>query len=250
MAAVLDHPAAAARVRVAGHRHRLAGPVDHLGAVERQGADGLGVLAVAAADRADVADVVGAQDRVERVDPVAEQLDPAVVDVVRRAGALAAPDVVLRRAMHDLAGRRDDEQRVEEAVVHHLRPARLALDDDVGPVHLRQAGQPLGLRTGDVDEQLARGERVRQIEGLVGEAGEGALGEGDQLHRHVDVDHRHGGVNVVLDDVEVDLDVLSLGHAVDDRREADGHVRRDRLAGGPSGPPALLGAGHARGESP
>ena len=44
-----------------------------------------------------------AQHRVEGVDPVAEQLDPAVVDVVRRARALAAPEVVLRRLVHDLA---------------------------------------------------------------------------------------------------------------------------------------------------
>ena len=127
--AVLEHPGAAAGVADAGHRHRLARPVDDLGAVHGERAHGLRVLAVRAADRPDVADVLGPQDGVEGVDPVAEELDPAVVDVVRGAGALAAPEVVLRRAVHDLALGRDHEEHVEVAVRDHLGPTGLALND-------------------------------------------------------------------------------------------------------------------------
>ena len=171
-----------------------------------------------------------AQHRVEGLDAVAEELHPALVDVVRRARALPAPEVVLGRAVHDLALRREHEQRVEEAIGHDLGPARLALHDDVGLVEARELGQPLALGARDVDEELARRRDVRDVEDLVREARERALRERDQLHRHVDADDRDRGVDGVLDDVEVALDVPALGDAVDDRREADRHVRRDRGA--------------------
>ena len=173
---------------------------------------------------------VGAQHGVEGLDAVAEELDPALVDVVRRARALAAPEVVLGRAVHDLALRREHEQRVEEAVGHDLGPARLALHDDVGLVQARELGEPVALGARDVDEELARGRDVRDVEDLVGEAGQRALGQRDQLDGHVDADDRDRGVDRVLDDVEVALDVTALRDAVDDRREADCHVRRDRGA--------------------
>ena len=67
------------------------------------------------------------------------------------------------------------------------------------------------------------------VERLVGEAREGALGERDHPHRHVDADHGHGRVDPVLDDGEVSLDVLALADAVDDRREPDGEVGGDWL---------------------
>ena len=226
---VLEHPRPAARVADAGHGHRLARPVDDLGAVHRQRPHRLRVLAVGAADRAEVADVVGPEHRVEGVDPVAEDLDPAVVDVVRRARALPAPEVVLRGAVHDLALRRDDEEHVEVAVRDHLRPARLALDAEVDVVALRQAGEHLGLLSRDVDEEVAGGRDVGHVERLVGEAGEGSLGERDQPDRHVDPDHGHRRVDAVLDDGEVAGDVLALAHAVDDGREPDREVWSDWL---------------------
>ena len=254
--AVLQQPRAAGLAGLR-HRHGLARPVDDLGAAERERAHGLGVLAVGAADRPEVADVVGAQHGVEGLDAVAEELDPAVVDVVRRARALAAPEVVLGRLVHDLALRRDHEQRVEEAVGHDLGPARLALHDDVGLVEPRELGQPLALLARDVDEELARRGDVRDVEDLVREPGQRALGERDQLHRHVDADDRDRGVDGVLDDVQIALDVTALGDAVDDGREADGHVRRDRGAfahgrgcyAGPSGRPSPGGAAGARARS-
>lgn len=85
MGTVLQQPRAAGLGTGLRHRHGLAGAVDDLGAVERERADGLRVFAVAAADGPQVADVGRAQDWVEGVDSVAEQLHPTVVDVVRRA---------------------------------------------------------------------------------------------------------------------------------------------------------------------
>ncbi len=163
------------------HGHGLARPVDDLGAVEGQRAHGLRVLAVGAADGADVADVGRPQHRVERVDAVAEELDPAVVDVVRRAGALAAPEVVLRRLVHHLAARGDDEQRVEVAVVHDLGPARLALHDDVGVVELRGPRRGRSVSSPGMSMKRSRAAiTCGDVERLVGEAGQRALGEGDR----------------------------------------------------------------------
>src|SRR5207237_2006103 len=122
---VLEQPGTAEVSTGLSHRYRLARTVDDLRTVEGECADRLRILAVAAADGAEIADVVGAQHRVERVDAVTEQLDPAVEDVVRRTGTLTAPEMVLRRAMHDLAPRREDEEGVEEAIRHHLWPACL-----------------------------------------------------------------------------------------------------------------------------
>ena len=228
MALVLDHPGAAARIAGRGHRRGLARPVHHFGTVEGQCAHGFRILAIAAADRADVADVVGFQHRVKGLDAVAIQLDPAVVDIVRRAGALAAPDVILGGLVHHFAIGSDDEQRVEVAVGHDLRPARLALADDVGVVELRQPAQVFGLLTGDIDEQIARRHHVWQVEDLVGESGERTFGEGDDLHGHVDVDHRNRRVDHLLDVFEVVPDLFSFRDAVDDRRQTDGEVGCNR----------------------
>src|SRR5262249_16673091 len=129
--------------------------VDDLGAVERERAYRLWVLSVGAADCADIADVVRAQHWVERVDSVAKQLHPAVVNVMRDTRALAAPEVVLRRLVDNLTLPRDDEQGVEEAMVDHLRPARLALGHDVRIVLPGERGEPVCLRAWDVDEQVA-----------------------------------------------------------------------------------------------
>src|SRR5258708_24931138 len=124
---VREQPRPGGLDRYVGDGHRLARAVDNLGAVERERAYRLWVFSVGAADRADIADVVGAQHRVERVDSVAEQFHPAVVYVMRNTRALAAPEVVLGRLVDDLTLPGDDEQGVEEAVVDYLGPARLAL---------------------------------------------------------------------------------------------------------------------------
>jgi hypothetical protein len=135
--------------------------------------------------------------------------------------------VVLRRAVDDLALRRDDEEHVEEPFLHHLGPARLGLDDDVRVVEPGQRREPLRLRTRNVDEEIARRDHVRDVEDLVREAGQRAFCERDQLHGHVDPDDRDGRMDAVLDDPEVPLDVLPAADAVNDRRQPDRHVRRN-----------------------
>jgi hypothetical protein len=50
---------------------------------------------------------------------------------------------------------------------------------------------------------------VRDIEDLIGEAGQCALGQGNQPHRHVDADDRDGCVDPVLNDPQVPLDVTA-----------------------------------------
>ena len=234
VSAVLQQPRAARLWSCLRHRHGLARAVHDLRTVEGERPHRLRIFPVAAADGAQVADVSSAEDRVEGLDAVAEDLDPAVVDVVGRARPFSAPDVVLRRAMDHLALRRDDEQGVEETVRDHLGPARLALRHDVRLVVARQLSQTFRLRSRDVDEQLVCRGHVRNVEDLVRETGQRSLGEGDQLHRHVDADDRDGGVDGVLDDSQVPVDVASGADTVHDRRQADRQVRGDgqRSSGG------------------
>ncbi len=94
----------------------------------------------------------------------------------------------------------------------------------------REAREPLALFSGHVDEQVVRRDDVRNVERLVGEAGERALGQRDELDGHVDVDDRHRRVDSVLDGVEVPADVLALADAVHDGGEPDGEVRRHGFA--------------------
>jgi hypothetical protein len=70
--AVLEQPRSARIEPDLRHRHRFTRPVDDFGAVECKRPHRLRVLAVAAANRPDVPDVLGPQDRVERLDAVAE----------------------------------------------------------------------------------------------------------------------------------------------------------------------------------
>ena len=147
---------------------------------------------------------VGAQHGVEGVDAVAEELDPAVVDVVRRARALAAPEVVLGGLVHDLALRRDDEQRVEVAVRHHLGPARLALDDEVRLVVPRERAPAARVSSPGMSMKrscaattcgMSKASSVKPVSAPSASA--------ISLHRHVDADDRHRRVDAVLDRVEV-----------------------------------------------
>jgi len=81
----------------------------------------------------------------------------------------------------------------------------------------RQSGQPVGLRPWNVDEELACRGYVGDVEDLVGEPSQRALSQRDQPHRHVDADDRYGGMNAVLDYLQVAVDVLAAAYAVDDR---------------------------------
>ena len=146
-----------------------------------------------------------------------------------RARALAAPQVVLGCLVDDVAPRPDDEQRVEVAVLDDLGPPGLALDDDVGLVLDGELAQHLGLRTGDFDVEVPGRRHVRDVEHLVGEAGQRTLGQAHQLHGQVDVHRGDAGVDAVDDRIQVAGDVVPLAGPVDDGREPDRVVRRDGL---------------------
>ena len=74
----------------------------------------------------------------------------------------------------------DDEPDVEEAV-GELGVAGLGLRDHVGVPLLRELAQVVGLGAGDVDRALAGVGGVVEVEHLVGEALEAALGDAISL---------------------------------------------------------------------
>ena len=85
MSPVLDHPAASARVGVPCHWHGFARAITDFSPIQRQCTNRLRILAVAATDRADIADVIRFEDGIESFDTLPKQLHPSIVDVVRRA---------------------------------------------------------------------------------------------------------------------------------------------------------------------
>ena len=212
------------------HWYRFAWPIHDLGAVKSKRTQSLRVLAIRAADRAQVANVIGTKDRIEGVDAITKQFDPSVVNIVRSTRAFAAPQVVLRDPVDDLARRRDDEENIEVPVFDYLGPTRLALHKNVRRISASKGGQAVRLWSGNVDKQLARGRNVWDIEDLIREPGESPFREGNQLHRHVYADDRNSRMDAVFDDVEIPIDVLPRADAVHDRGETNCHVRRNRIS--------------------
>ena len=137
--------------------------------------------------------------------------------------------MVFCRLVHHVAVGVDHEQGVEEPVFHDLGPARLALADDVGVIQGGQAPQPCGFLTRDIDEQFPGREDVGQVEDLVGETGQRAFRQGDDLYRHIDIHHGNGRMDRLLDIFQVMTDVFPVGNPRDRRGQADGHVGSDRL---------------------
>jgi hypothetical protein len=85
---------------------------------------------------------------------------------------------------HDLALRADHEPDVEESA-RELGVTGLGLTDDEGVPLSGQFAEAVGLRPGNVDCALAGEVLVVQVEDLVVEALQGALGDGDQAYRQV-----------------------------------------------------------------
>src|SRR5579875_2648920 len=225
MSLILDQPRTAARIAIASHRNGFTGPVDHLRPIESQGAHGLGVFPVTTADSSDYADIRSAQHRIKRLDSVTEYFYPARVDIVGHRRVLAAPDVVFGTSVNYLSLRVDDRQRIEIAVSDDFRPARLALENNVGFVMPGQPPQKLCLFTRDINENITGGSDVGNIVNFIGEAGQSSLGKRDHLHRQVDGDDAHSRMDRILNCLQIDTDLPSLTHCVDNRRDAYCGVR-------------------------
>ncbi len=225
--AVLEHPRPAARVADVRHRHGLAGPVDDLGAVERQRAHGLRVLAVAAADRARGCRCrrCAAPDRTRRcrrrtARPTGRRRRAACTSARGTTGGSSPP-----------GGRPRPWGEMTNSVLKYrsgITSGQRALHwtIDVGVVLLRQGRELLGLLARDVDEQLARGRHVRDVEVSSVKPVSAPSASAIDLDRHVDADDADRGVDAVLDRGQVAADVLPLADAVDHGREADRQVRR------------------------
>src|SRR5207248_8411158 len=100
--------------------------------------------------------------------------------------------------------------------------AGLGLRHDERVVLLGDLPQRLRLITGDVDGALARERRVIEVEHLVVERLERALGERDEAHGQIEAREPRRGLHEMREVLEVDLDVLAAPDAPDGGYEADG----------------------------
>ena len=160
---------------------RERGAIDDLRAVHGQAARVLGIGALVGHHDPEPPDL-GVGDRIEGVERLAVQLDPAVVDVVRRDRVLDRQQRdQLVMAQHDLAVGVQHEADVEEAA-GELGMARLGLGHHEHAPLARQPAELVGLGAGDVDRALARERLVVEVEHLVVEALQRALRNRDQAH--------------------------------------------------------------------
>src|SRR5439155_21174236 len=126
----------------------------------------------------------------------------------------------------DPAARVDDDPDVEEAVLQ-VWVAGLRPRDDDRVVLLRDLTERLGLVARDVDRALACEGGVVEVEHLVIERLQRALGEGDETYGQVEARQPGGGLHEVREVVEVDLDVLALADSPDGGDQTDGGVGLD-----------------------
>src|SRR5438128_7969657 len=206
---------------------RVGGAVDDLRAVQRERPRVLGVGALVRHHDAEPADL-RVHHGPEGVQGAAVLRDPPVVDVVGADRVLDGEEgrdfVVLE---DDPAARVDDEPDVEEPVFQVGVPG-LRLRHDERVVLLRDLAERLGLVARDVDRALAREGGVVEVEHLVVERLQRALGEGDEAHGQVEARQPGGGLHEVREMVEVDLDVLALADSADGGDQTDGGRGRDR----------------------
>jgi len=94
-------------------------------------------------------------------------LCPAIVDIVGCTRSFPAPDVILGSLVNNLTIGSDYEQGVEETVIHYFRPTSLALHNDVGVIHFRQAAQELGLLSRHVNKKFFRGQFMWEVKNLI-----------------------------------------------------------------------------------
>src|SRR2546428_1920542 len=222
---------------VAGGRVRIRRAIDDLGAVHGQRARVLGIRALVGHHDAEAPDL-GVGDGPEGVERAAVFLDPPVVDVVRADGVLDGEerrDLVMLE--DDLAARIDDEPDVEEAVLE-IGMLRLRLGHDEGVVLLRDLAQLLRLLARNIDGALSREGGMVEIENFVVEGLKRSFRKRDEPHREIQAREPGGGLDQVLEVLEVELDVLAPADAANGRDEAHGgggvfHARDSTSGGAP-----------------
>src|SRR2546425_2603008 len=214
---------------VAGGRVRIGRAIDDLGAVEGQRPRVLRVGALVGHHDAEPTDL-GVGDRPECVEISTVFFDPPIVDVMRTDRVLDGEQRRNFIMLQDhLAARVDDEAHVEEAVLEVGVPG-LGLGHDERVVLLGDLAERLRLLAGDVDRALAGEGGVVEVEHLVVERLQRALGERDQPHGNVERRQPRGRFHQVAQVLEVDLDVLALADAAHGGDETDGGVGLDHAA--------------------
>src|SRR5262249_47315758 len=103
----------------------------------------------------------------------------------------------------------------------------LGHDEDV--VLAGELAERLRLLARDVDGALAGEAGVVEVEDLVVEGLQRALGEGDEPHRNGQAREPGGGLHQGTQVVEVDLDVAALADPAHGRDQPHRHVRLDHL---------------------
>ena len=235
----VDAPAAVAEL----HRHDPRGGLARLR--RRVHPRQVQVVAAAVVDVAVVADPAERRARVvlTGLGPLGEAVDvvPRATrrgdDVEREADRVLAADGVpahlLARGDGHLvvledepAARVQDEPDVEVAVLP-VRVPRLGLGDDEHVVLARDLAERLRLLAGDIDRALPGEGGVVEVQDLVVERLERALGKRDQPHRDGQAREPRGGLHQVVQVLDVDLDVASLPDPAHRRDESDRHVGLD-----------------------
>src|SRR5262245_61200529 len=103
----------------------------------------------------------------------------------------------------------------------------LGLRYDEGPVLAGDLAQLLGLLPGNVDGALAGELHVVEVEDLVVETLEGALGKRDEAHREIQARQPRGGLHQVAQMLEIELDVLALADSAHGGDQSHGRVGLD-----------------------
>ena len=120
----------------------------------------------------------------------------------------------------------DHEPDVEEPS-GELGVAGLGLRDHVRVPLLREPPEVIGLGPGDVDRALPRVGLVIEVEHLVGESLQAALGDADQPHRKVHARQPGRGLDHVRDVLEIPADLLAPADPAHRRDQSDGLVGLD-----------------------
>ncbi len=123
----------------------------------------------------------------------------------------------------------EHESDVEEPVLP-IRMVRLGLRHNKRLVLASDGSERVGLRAGYVDGAFTRKHGVIEVEYLVVEALQRALGQRDEAHRQLEAREPGGGLDQVFDVLEVRRDIIALSYSADCRNQPDGGVRLDHTS--------------------